>query len=309
MARIDTLLEYESIFGKAKPRDFKATVDAQGKVAIEFSTPEEKDFLMYYGLSLYFRNGGGSCYIISVGNYGDDKPDKNDFKNDSKTGGLDLLEMEDEPTLIVLLDAVNLPAADYYDLCKEALAQCQKLGDRFLILDIPVGDIKSFRDNTGTSYLMYGAAYHPYLQTLLNYSYDEKTLAIENGAAATKVDNWKKQFGGNKGIGVTYTGSAKAPTVTISVDSVLTEVDFAVDEDKGTLTIKILSTSTGKNITEAWTTWLSDTKNKAGGFAISQIGDGSGAIAATASSTPGSAVYRCHDGYAGHDQNHPDRTI
>ena len=99
VARIDTLLEYESLFGKAKPRDFKATVDAQGTATIAFSNSSENDFLMYYGLSLYFRNGGGSCYIISVGNY-KSIPAKADFE-----AGLGLLEMEDEPTLIVLLDA------------------------------------------------------------------------------------------------------------------------------------------------------------------------------------------------------------
>jgi len=187
VARIDTLLEYESLFGKAKPRDFKATIDAQGAAKIAFSDPNEKDFLMYYGLNLYFRNGGGSCYIISVGNY--DSPSNK--AKDAFKAGLDLLEMEDEPTLIVLLDAVNLERAVYYDLCDQALAQCKKLGDRFLILDIPVADtdkpadvIKLFR-NQNLDNLMYGAAYHPYLQTLLNYAYDEAKLTIENGAAVS----------------------------------------------------------------------------------------------------------------------------
>ncbi len=180
VARIDTLLEYENLFGKAKPRGFTAKLDAQGKPAIAFSNVEEKDFLMYYGLSLYFRNGGGSCYIVSVGTHEVDQFDKNHF-----IWGLEQLEMEDEPTLIVLLDAVNLSRLEYYDLCKQALAQCQKLGDRFLIADIPAGDINSFRDNIGTSNLMYGTAYHPYLQSLLNYAYDEAGISIEDGAATT----------------------------------------------------------------------------------------------------------------------------
>jgi hypothetical protein len=50
--------------------------------------------------------------------------------------GLAALEKEDEPTLILLTDAVNLSAADYHDLCQQSLAQCNKLGDRFCIFDV-----------------------------------------------------------------------------------------------------------------------------------------------------------------------------
>ena len=50
--------------------------------------------------------------------------------------GLAELEKEDEPTLIVMTDAVTLSVTDYTDLCQQALAQCNKLGDRFCIFDV-----------------------------------------------------------------------------------------------------------------------------------------------------------------------------
>ena len=98
-------------------------------------------------------------------------PAKADF-----VSGLAALEKEDEPTLILLTDAVNLSATDYHDLCQQSLAQCNKLGNRFCIFDIkdkPAAadrGVQDFRDQTGTNYLKYGAAYFPYLQTSLNVS-------------------------------------------------------------------------------------------------------------------------------------------
>ena len=86
MARINTLLEYETVFGKAKPSKFVVTTrenpDTQLKevVTIQRDTvATDPDFLMYYSLSLYFKNGGGSCYIVSIGDY-TATPAKDDFE-------------------------------------------------------------------------------------------------------------------------------------------------------------------------------------------------------------------------------------
>ena len=63
VAKINTLLEYEEIFGKAKPSTFTATTDA-GLTKLESLERSASDsgakFLMYYSVSLYFKNGGGS---------------------------------------------------------------------------------------------------------------------------------------------------------------------------------------------------------------------------------------------------------
>ena len=115
IARINTLLEYESIFGKAKPSTFAVTAGVNAETGLKEMraiqrqlAAQEADFLLYYSISLYFKNGGGSCYAVSVGNYGD-SPAKAHFE-----AGLALLEQEDEPTLIVLTDAVELSPTDYY---------------------------------------------------------------------------------------------------------------------------------------------------------------------------------------------------
>ena len=88
--RIDTLLDYENIFGGPKPSAFSATINYTPVTnfnpsqslpisgAISRDDASTNKFLMYYGLSLYFQNGGGSCYILSVGNY-NNSLDKKDF--------------------------------------------------------------------------------------------------------------------------------------------------------------------------------------------------------------------------------------
>lgn len=266
VARIDSLLDYESRFGRAQPRAFQADIDAHGLQTITFADPAAKDYLMYYGLSLYFRNGGGSCYIVSLGDYPATRA-KADFEK-----GLALLEMEDEPTLIVLLDAVTLDAPDYYDLCNQALTQCRKLGDRFLLVDIPRTAatppdlITDFRNQT-LDHLMYGAAYHPYLDTLLNYDYDEGEFAI--------TGRWGKTFGaGGKGVTVTYTGSSTPPRVTIEVTGKPSTPGFLVDAAQGSLTITIAADATWKAIGEAWTAWKGLPANHACYFELSTQGTG-----------------------------------
>jgi phage tail sheath protein FI len=183
IAQVSTMLEYEQLFGGPKPASFTVTVDAASQVTGVTRGPDP-GFLLYYAVSHYFKNGGGRCYVVSVGNY-TSPPAK-----DNIAAGLSLLEKEDEPTLIVLTDAVSLAAADYHELCQAALAQCQKLGDRFAIFDVKKDaapdkkDIDVFRDGIGTSNLAYGAAYYPYLQTSLSYAYVDADVTIQGGAAA-----------------------------------------------------------------------------------------------------------------------------
>src|SRR5271168_3096421 len=127
VAQVSTLLEYTSLFGG--PQKLPIEVATSGNTLIP-KVPA-LSFLMYYSLSHYFINGGGPCYIVSLGDYS-----AGSAKHDDFVAGLAALEKEDEPTLILLTDGVTLSANDYYDLCQQALAQCNKLGDRFCIFDV-----------------------------------------------------------------------------------------------------------------------------------------------------------------------------
>ncbi|HSI98998.1 MAG TPA: phage tail sheath C-terminal domain-containing protein [Patescibacteria group bacterium] len=197
--QISTLLEYEQRFGKPRPTAF--TVDAAGAVKpLASNIPETQ---LWYALSLYFKNGGGRCYVVSVASH-QAAPTAAGFE-----AGLAALEAEDEPTILVMPEATALAQDDFNQVCKGALQHCQKLGDRFAILDVKGGDVGKFRDGIGTDHLAYGAAYYPYLDTSLPHVYDEAgvklgdddgapTLASLRTSDTARYNDIKKQLAGQR---------------------------------------------------------------------------------------------------------------
>ena len=205
--RITSMLEYETHFGYAKPETTisvtinDALVNGTTSRAIVVDQPTAREpFLMYYSMQMYFANGGGPCYIVSVGRYGNDLDDSdtqvtsiNNF-NAFKTG-LGAVEKVDEVTLIVFPDATALStAAEFYGLYNDALNQCAKLQDRFTIIDTLSYDADSPTDtniddlrNTILSdkdIVKYGAAYYPFLKTILDYQYNAKDIVIKHYSSA-----------------------------------------------------------------------------------------------------------------------------
>jgi uncharacterized protein len=178
--RITSLPEFVSIFGGAKGEDFAVTivdtlVNSQlvRNISATLATPSA--YNLYYSLQLYFANGGGPCWIVSVGNL------TTAISNVTLKAGLDAIEKIDEPTLLVFPDAASLATNLYGDVVKHALIQCNKLQDRFVISDVPgntLGSVSSFRTEIGMSYLKYGAAYMPFLKSIFNYTIDEAATGI-----------------------------------------------------------------------------------------------------------------------------------
>ena len=194
--KVSTLKQYEDTFGKGSSAAFIVEVTDMEEKAFTATAPESAD-LMYYAMQMFFSNGGQSCYVVSVA----DKTSKESYSN-----ALNALELEDEPTLIVLVDAVNLPVSkNYYTLCDEVLTQCNKMKDRFGIFDvIPLNDylpapaadkdiFELFRTDIGSNNLKYGAAYYPYLKSGIQYYYNENDLeiTIPDPADSTKTKKVK----------------------------------------------------------------------------------------------------------------------
>ncbi|SEP22966.1 hypothetical protein SAMN05444671_4654 [Flavobacterium sp. CF108] len=200
--RITSLLDYENYFGSAYPEKTISVnitdVEIGGKLQrdIVVNQPSSPStFLMYYALQMYFANGGGPCYIVSVNTYEDGDSNVNTISFSDLEDGLDLLRSEDEPTLILFPDAPGLASDnDFYELYKKALTQCHDMQDRFAIIDTyrdveyenddtdlvsPIDEIR-FKLNQEKDYLKYGAVYFPYLKTILDYKYDEKSILINH---------------------------------------------------------------------------------------------------------------------------------
>ena len=202
--RITSLLDYEKLFGSAKPEttiSVNITDIVENAVttrSVVVNQPVEPEpFLMYYSMQLFFANGGGPCYIISVGRYGDtlDSLDTTSTAVSLTNLGAGLLELEkiDEPTLILFPDATRATAvtkAAFYALYNDALSQCKKLQDRFTIIDTLNYDTSSPTDTNITDLrsiissekdtLKYGAAYYPHVETILDYKYNPSDLLINH---------------------------------------------------------------------------------------------------------------------------------
>jgi phage tail sheath protein FI len=184
--RIRTLKDFERLFGT---RTETITVNATSpSITVNITSPVR---LMYYSMQMFFDNGGESCYIVALNEKETGKPEIEKFQ-----AAVDALEFEDEPTLIILADTVNMDTGTYYPLCKQVLSQCGKMKDRFAILDVQQqgtteSDIANFRTNIGTENLKYGAAYYPYLQSTLKYQYNEDLIDVTY-LDANKAEQTKK---------------------------------------------------------------------------------------------------------------------
>jgi phage tail sheath protein FI len=196
---VNSLLEFQEIFG-APPSigNFAISLDEEGNVASAVTDPGEGvsgRFRLAYALRHFYDNGGGRCYIVSVGNY-TSSPTPSDIA-DAHVAGLEALSREDEPTLIVFPDLSGMAPADptnatqvaavrasYHGVLTQALAQCATLGDRFLVCDLWDGDvagdagITAFRNGIGTRNLKYGAVYHPFIETTMAWNWDEGTITV-----------------------------------------------------------------------------------------------------------------------------------
>src|SRR6266446_4644103 len=143
--RLSSMVEYEKYFGLPQEETkitvaIKVnTVTKEQSAAADLKDADRSKHIMYYALQLYFANGGGPCYIVSVGKY---KANLGDALVESELSkGLDALVKEDEPTLIVFPEAQSLSIADFKTLHDAALAQCETLKDRFVIMDMHGDDI------------------------------------------------------------------------------------------------------------------------------------------------------------------------
>lgn len=153
--KVKSLLDYQAKFGYGPELTIGENGDLQGN-----------EFVLYDSIRLFYDNGGGTCYVVSIGDY-----KATEVKAEAYTNGLDSLKKVDEVTLLVAPDAAMLMEKSQLGSLHQAmLGQCSELGDRFAILDPKIADgldqdMETFRNKVGNNYLSYGAAYYPYLKT------------------------------------------------------------------------------------------------------------------------------------------------
>lgn len=181
--KITSMTEFQQYFGGAPAPVCKLSVEDAPKDGDEeafFKIPstdgtkiikvERPDlpFSLYYQMVMFFANGGGTCYVVSVGRYSEGKPVDKEKVNTALTA----LMKEQEITMVVVPEAAG--TGDCKDIQTQVLKHCGEMMNRFAILDVQPKaaanevmseQIETFRTNIGANYLSYGAAYYPWLNT------------------------------------------------------------------------------------------------------------------------------------------------
>ena len=280
--RIISLMEYEKYFGGPSPEPgIKISIIDKPTNSVTVNPPANpSDYIMYYQMQMYFSNGGGPCYVVSVGSYQDTMEIGTESPPSGLLGGLSAVAMEDEPTLIVFPDARGLNETNFYNLYEAALAQCNDLQDRFTIIDLHSDGNTSdeaaaaMRSGIASDYLNYGAAYYPHLQSSIPYYYlaDEVTVTTE-----TPITYHTDE--GKNGIVITYSGTGLTPTVNIQLlenTSGAENIDFTVVDDDITIIVPDgdggTPGSTPTQVRAAWVAWKDAPGNDPGDFEINRSG-------------------------------------
>ncbi|UGQ48171.1 phage tail sheath family protein [Massilia endophytica] len=141
-------------------------------------------FNLYYSLMMFFNNGGGRCYIMSIGSY--TQANTNGTSAGDYTTALLNLVKYLEPTMVVAPDTMLLSWADWETVSLSILEHCESMQSRVAIFDVwngylpadgtpqdPVngaGDGKSGFypiSSLGEDFNKYGIAYYPWVNTTL----------------------------------------------------------------------------------------------------------------------------------------------
>lgn len=190
VTKVRTLSEYESIFGLSQNEKFhvkfnKSTDDFELMDTSLSAEEATMSNFFHQSIALYFSNGGSDCYVISIGKHIDEH---SCLVADDFMRAIDLLEEVEDVTLLSIPESILLDSTEHYQVQQYALQHCEKMQNRFFLLDVKQkdgiekgkleNDIDDMRLNINQS-LNYGAAYYPYVRTNQPRSYSESEITVE----------------------------------------------------------------------------------------------------------------------------------
>ncbi len=230
--KIESMADYMSIFGVGfKPvytiEDAPSGAVEAGDYDVEVFDPNTSTmmyyvltqtgtsrFNLYNSMRLFYANGGGTCYVVSVGDYtnGGQTPTGVTIDSDKLIKGLGVIAEQVGPTILAVPEAILLPddgttdkpweSAKYQSVVRAMLEQCGNLQDRVAILDVYGSQYAAktnldaittrFREDVGDKALNYGMSYFPFLETTVVPVSDFNYLNIEDPAGQlTTILTWE----------------------------------------------------------------------------------------------------------------------
>ncbi|HEX6901159.1 MAG TPA: phage tail sheath C-terminal domain-containing protein [Thermoanaerobaculia bacterium] len=247
---IASMVEFEAVFGKDYPAQFdvvhltdsdedKALIaagDYDFKVYDPIAKKEKyyqlkpatnSEFNLYNSMRLFYANGGGDCYVVSVGSYVDEAGQAREVAAVDLQAGLDVIKEQVGPTMLVIPDAVLLPNTGNVDepwistafkaVAEAMVKQCEELQDRVAVLDVygtqyimnpqvpgtitgkTDAVIKQFRKDVDGVARNYAMAYFPFLETSVvplsefTYMNTSSTGAPSSFTRLKEILSWERE--------------------------------------------------------------------------------------------------------------------
>lgn len=192
--KIASLADFEAVFGGGyEPKynivqvtsptspdayDFRVLETPPGTAWVYYKLvqTDSSRYNLYNSLRLFYANGGGAAYVVSVGAYSaGSKVELGPLQD-----GLRAIAEQVGPTMLVVPDAVLIDTeANFGTLATDMLKQCGEKQDRVAILDVYGTEklsqtsanfqrdmdatIAAFRAKVGSNFLNYGMAYFPFV--------------------------------------------------------------------------------------------------------------------------------------------------
>ncbi|MBL4604271.1 MAG: hypothetical protein JKY02_00965 [Flavobacteriaceae bacterium] len=278
---VSSVLEYEQTFGGPDETGVMNLISSYDSSAnktnylsrnMKGTTGDFSDYtpgFMFPSISNFFANGGGSCYIVSLGNY-----DQFSSSNDSPVNMdfiIDAIEQAETATLIVPTDLVRYGEDKYYNWGTIFVDYCGVEKTYFCVLDVIQSnpkdkvynseDIVTYRTGVVPDATSYVAAYFPYLESLTSYAYNDNMSGII-------LDGWNigdedMQLNLYSGTGLddedseifTFTYSANVggagPKVTVELDDDNGN-NYSLNVDGNEMTITYKTDATASDLNNIW---------------------------------------------------------
>lgn len=202
--KISSVTEFEDCYGFGIPEKLEVKlmqeISSEGVVlantiSIAGNAVVVPGAFLHYEIQMYFDNGGGSCFVMSIGQ----KPEILDVN--AFTKAIDLLSSLDEPTLMALPDICLFPSDKYGEIVNYALRHCANNGNRMLVLDV-LEAYKGKNDNiltiesnfrrkttSDTKHLKYCGTYFPYVEADCSVDFADHSVLISNHSVKTFNDS------------------------------------------------------------------------------------------------------------------------
>ena len=252
--RLTNLAEYEALFGTSQMESFDVAYD--DKTDECYITSEEQGlpsgtnttFFLHQAIRHYYANGGGVCYVISIGGH---TTSQSNITSADFMKAIDLLQEVDEVTLISTPESVLMDTLNHYSVQNHALQHCEKMKDRFALVDVQQaagfnrGDLSMdspmARDQLVNG-LQYGGAYYPYVRTTMPRSYNESDITVTYSLTLQKLHpDYQNSFVDKEGAVLNEYGyddtakEYKQAYIKLSDSVIVDKMGYAMVNQNGTL--------------------------------------------------------------------------